>query len=97
MRPLIDFHSKVSNCKIAVTVGEATDSGNSGKITVVIAEGNGPNDHKIMTKDVNNLGRTLQDLEFDETPRTGKIHVVKVTLVLDSRESKSDDELIQLC
>lgn len=97
MNPIVDLHKTLTDCHIVASVAEASASNTSGKLTVVIAEGNGPNDHLILVKDVTNLNQTLQQIVFSETPKTGKIHVVKATLVLASGESKMDEEIIKLC
>ena len=97
MYPIIDLQQKTRDCNILVSVGEASDSSVSGKLIVIIAEGNGKGDHLIMDRELSNLSRTLQDIEFQETPKTGKIHVVKATLILQDNISKTDDEVIKLC
>jgi hypothetical protein len=94
--PLLDLHPIVQDCKIIVSVGEATDSKCSGVITIVIVGAIGTNP-KILTKDVKDLGRTIQVVSFEDTPNTGKIHPVISTLVLESGESRKDNEMIKFC
>lgn len=94
--PMLDLHYLVKDCKIYLSVGEASNSNCSGTLTVIITGVNSGNT-AIIKRDLTNIGYPPLEVLLDETPRTGKIHPVIATLVLDSGETKVDDELIQLC
>lgn len=94
--PLLDLQPVLQDCKIVVAVGEATDSNSKGFLTVIIVDTE-PGSNTILTKDVSNLGRTIQNIAFNDIPQTGKIHPVIATLILETGEIKKDDEIIKLC
>jgi len=92
---LVNLYSTLKNQNIVVSVGESSNSNCSGKLTVVIADTNG-GQSTVLTKDVNNLGSTCQEISFSGFPVTGKLHPVVATLALESGQSKIDEEMIQL-
>jgi hypothetical protein len=96
MFPIVDLNEVTTNCEITVAVGEATNSLTTGVLTVTIKNG-GAAGHTTITKNVVNLGQTLQVIQITPTPHTGKIHHVVAVLLLASGETSSDDEFIQLC
>jgi hypothetical protein len=92
--PILDLHSALKNGKLYVSAGEANNTQCNGTLTIVIADvTNGK--PKVLTRSLTNLGYPLQEILFDDTPVTGKIHPVIATLVIDSGEIKKDDELIE--
>ncbi len=97
MFPIVDLNETVTDCKLTVAVGEATDSGVSGVLTIIIKNGAQGGSHLTIVRNVTNLTRSLQIVTLQETPNTGKIHHVTAVLLLPSGESSSDDEFIQLC
>ena len=94
--PILDLHSSLKECKIFVSVGEASNSKCSGKLTVVISDVNNGEPNTIV-KNLSELGYPLKEILIDETPKTGKIHPVIATLVLDTGENKTDNEIIEMC
>lgn len=89
--PLVDLLPELNNGKINVECGEASGSNCSGTVSVIIPQNGKP---ATMTREVNNLNRSLQTIVFDEFKPDGKIYPVVATLTLDSGESKTDNEII---
>jgi hypothetical protein len=89
MSLIVRINDNLSDCKICVTAGDTANSGDHGVLTILI-EGHPP-----ISKSVN-LIYPPQLVCFENTPKDGKVHSVKATLV-SMKDSNSDYSIISLC
>jgi hypothetical protein len=89
MSLIVRINDNLNDCKICVSAGDTSNSGDQGTLTVLI-EGHSP-----MSKSVS-LVYPPQQVYFENTPKDGKVHTVKATIV-SMKDSNSDYSIIELC